>query len=101
VLACRCTARFRALLVLLGSAGIAGFCGAGLGFATGRLSEAQYLAAVAASLCVFCASVLIAHLGDPYELRRSECQRAKLPRGQVTMSVSRPSAGSISSAAMN
>jgi hypothetical protein len=79
VLACRCTERFRALLVLLGSAGIAGFCGSGLGFAVGRLSEAQYLAGVASSLCVFATSVLIAYLGDPYELQRSECQHATVP----------------------
>ena len=96
VLACRCTARFRALLTLLGGAGIAGFCIAGVGFAIGRLNEAQYLAGVAGSLCVFATSVLIAYLGDPYELRRSECQRATEP-----MSVPRVTSRAVSSVAMN
>lgn len=100
-LACRCTERFRALLVLLGSAGIAGFCITALGFAIGRLSEAQYLVGVAGSLCVFATSVLIAHLGDPYELQRSECQRATAPARRMTMSVARVRTGSISSSAMN
>ena len=73
--ACRCTARFRALLVLAGWAGIAGFCAASVGFFAGVLNEAQYLASVASSLGLFAASVSIAHLGDPYELKRMECQR--------------------------
>jgi hypothetical protein len=87
--------------VLLGGAGIAGFCAAGLGFAIGRLSEAQYLASVAGACCIFATSVLIAHLGDPYELKRSECQRGLVPVRRVTMSVARVSSRSISSSAMN
>jgi len=74
-IACRCTARFRALLVLAGGTGIAGFCAASRGFFAGVLNEAQYLAGVAGALGLFVASVLIAHLGDPYELKRMECQR--------------------------
>jgi hypothetical protein len=80
VLACRCTARFRALLLLLGSIGIAGFCVAGVGFVTSFLSEAQYLLGVIGSLGAFAASVVIAHLGDPYELQRNECRRAAAAR---------------------
>lgn len=74
-IACRCTARFRALLVLAGWAGIAGFCAASTGFFAGALNEAQYLAGVASAMGLFATSVLIAHLGDPYELARMECQR--------------------------
>jgi hypothetical protein len=73
--ACRCTERYRALLVCAGSAGIAGFCAASLGFFLGLLNEAQYLAAVAGSLSLFAVSVSIVRLGDPYELKRMECQR--------------------------
>jgi hypothetical protein len=74
-IACRCTARFRALLVLAGWAGIAGFCAASTGFFAGVLNEAQYLAGVAGAMGLFASSVLIAWLGDPYELKRMECQR--------------------------
>jgi hypothetical protein len=74
-IACRCTERFRSLLVLAGWAGIAGFCAASTGFFAGLLNEAQYLAGVAGALGLFAASVLIAHLGDPYERKRMECQR--------------------------
>lgn len=88
-LACRCTARFRALLMLLGAAGIAGFTASGAGFVTGLLNEAQYLSGVAASLCVFVVSVLIAHLGDPYELQRSECQRATASVRRLSLSETR------------
>jgi hypothetical protein len=108
-LACRCTARFRALLVLLGVAGITGFCAAGVGFFTGWLSESQYLAWVAGSLGVFAASVAIAHLGDPYELKRNECRRAFVPQPPpvepvavaVARATSHTGARSASSAALN
>ncbi len=69
--------------------------------------RAAYLASVAGSLVMFATSVLIARLGDPYELRRSECQRAfaMQPSPQpVTMSGSRVRSGPDSSpagAAMN
>lgn len=75
-LACRCTARFRALLVFAGVVGIAGFCAASVGFFAGLLNEAQYLAGVVASMGLFAASVLLVRLGDPYELKRLECQRS-------------------------
>ena len=101
VLACRCAQRFGALLMWLGAAGIAGFCIAALGFAIGRLSEAQYLASVAGSLCAVASSVLIARLGDPYELQRSECQRASAAVRRVTMSVARAISTSVSRSAMN
>lgn len=81
-MACRCTARFRALVVLVGWAGIAGFCAAGAGFFAGVLNEAQYLTGVVASLGMYAASVLVAHLGDPYELKRVECQHALALRAQ-------------------
>jgi|GEM_PF-6272087 len=77
-IACRCTARFRALLVLAGWAGIAGFCAASTGFFVGVLNEAQYLTGVAGAMGLFAASVMIACLGDPYELKRMECQRRVL-----------------------
>jgi hypothetical protein len=104
-IACRCTERYRALLLLFGCAGIAGFCASSLGFFTGWLSEAQYLASVAGSLGMFAASVVIAYLGDPYELKRSECQRAfamqALPVQPVSMSASRVRAVPASSPASN
>jgi len=74
-IACRCTARYRALLVLAGWAGIAGFCAASIGFFAGALNEAQYLASVAGSMGLFATSVLVVRLGDPYELKRWECRR--------------------------
>jgi hypothetical protein len=105
-LACRCNARFGEWLVLFGSAGIVGFCAAVVGFRAGVVSEAHYLAGVAGSLSMFLGSVLITHLGDPHELKRSECQQAFGARPQahepaevlsisVTRTVSRSVTGAV------
>lgn len=97
-LACRCNERVGEWLVLLGIAGIVGFCGAVLGFRAGLFSEVQYLAGAAGSLSVLVASVLIAHLGDPYEWQRSECQRAsgsREPAEVLSISVSTAVTGAV------
>jgi hypothetical protein len=103
-IACRCTERFRALLVLTGCAGIAGFCAASLAFFVGVLNEAQYLAGVAGSMGLFAASVLVVRLGDPYELKRMECQRTFALQTLAVRAVPRVEPRSVASpprAAMN
>lgn len=84
-LACRCTARFRTLLVFAGCLGIVGFCVASLGFFAAILDELQYLIAVAGALGVFATSVAIAHLGDPYALKRMQSQRPLAQREGICL----------------